>query len=100
MPREALKGSIFLRGVFLFGLDYGLVSLRRIGNGLVWLFSIPVYSPGDKRGKIGVLEIAGLDSRLGLIMEDFCSENFSYWIETEFGGAYLELIVSFQVDPQ
>src|SRR6266567_2965114 len=52
--RGARNGWIFfLRGVFLSGLDYGLVSLRWVGNGLVRLFSIPVYSPRDKRGKRG-----------------------------------------------
>ena len=39
--------------MFLSGLDYGLVSLTGVGNWLVRLFSIPVYSPRDKRGKRG-----------------------------------------------
>ena len=54
MPREVpAMDAFFSRGVFLSGLDYGLVSLRRVGNGLVSLFSISVYSPRDKRGKRG-----------------------------------------------
>ncbi len=51
--RGACNGCFFSPGVFLSGLDYGLVSLRWVGNELVWLFSIPVYSPREKRGKRG-----------------------------------------------
>ena len=68
--RGARNGCIFSRGVFLSGLDFGLVSLRRVGNGLVSLFSISVYSLGISV-ESRVLETSGLDSRSGLIMGDF-----------------------------
>jgi len=52
MPHEVpARDPFFFAGLFLSGLDYGLVSLRWVGIRLVWLFSVPVYSPRDKRGK-------------------------------------------------
>ena len=43
--RSGQAVHFFSQGVFLSGPDYyRLVSLRGVGNGLVWLFSIPVYS--------------------------------------------------------
>jgi len=41
----------FFRGLFLSGQRLVLVSLRRAYYGLVWAFSISVFSPVVKRGK-------------------------------------------------
>jgi hypothetical protein len=43
--------GLFFQDLFLSGLDSGLVSLRQACYRLVSAFSIPVYSPRDKRGR-------------------------------------------------
>jgi hypothetical protein len=44
--------EFFFWGVFLSGLCSGFVSSRRAYYGLVWAFSISVFSPVVKRGKL------------------------------------------------
>jgi len=46
------QGIIFFWEVFLSGRDSGLVSWRLTCYWLVWLFSISVFSPVVKRGKL------------------------------------------------
>ena len=43
--------EFFFRELLLCEQDSGLVSMRLARYGLVSLFSIPVFSPSDKRGK-------------------------------------------------
>ena len=74
----------FFVGVFLSGLDFGLVFLRWVCNGLVWLLSIPVYSPRGKRGNWGSGN-RGLGFAIGADNGRLFSESFSYWVETWFG---------------
>ncbi len=67
--QEAL-GIQFFGMMFLSGVNYGLVSWRRACYRLVRMFWIPVDSPRDRRENRS-LEIAGLNSGIGLIMGDY-----------------------------